>query len=120
MCSRFVKPLSREFDSHPTLQIHDMGYKNKADKAAFDKRRKAGIDKFVRDYLESHPCVDCGNPDIRVLEFDHVRGKKLYCIGVGGLKSIRLLKEEILKCYVRCANCHKIRHRSTKVVLTQE
>src|SRR5579863_6987724 len=28
-------------------------------------------------YLSSHPCVDCGQADIRVLEFDHIQGKKL-------------------------------------------
>src|SRR5215469_10950961 len=27
-------------------------------------------------YLSEHPCVDCGNRDVRVLEFDHVQGKK--------------------------------------------
>src|SRR5690242_1696470 len=30
----------------------------------------------VYEYLRTHPCVDCDNTDVRVLEFDHVHGKK--------------------------------------------
>src|SRR5581483_8501289 len=32
--------------------------------------------QFLHAYLSTHPCVDCGNNDIRVLEFDHIRGEK--------------------------------------------
>src|SRR5579862_3741920 len=37
--------------------------------------RKA-IREFLWRYLEMHGCMDCGERDIVVLEFDHVSGKK--------------------------------------------
>lgn len=67
--------------------------------------------KSLVDYLTSHPCMDCGQSDIRVLEFDHVRGNKSgnisRMVGLGYSWSTILV--EIAKCEVRCANCHRIR-----------
>ncbi|KQX07146.1 MULTISPECIES: hypothetical protein [unclassified Leifsonia] len=55
-------------------------------------------------------CVDCGTTDIRVLQFDHVRGEKLNAVStmirVG--RSLASITAEIAKCEVRCANCHTI------------
>lgn len=53
-------------------------------------------------------CVDCGERDIRVLEFDHVVGTKIRSIGdlVRRGASERVLREEIKKCELRCRNCH--------------
>lgn len=52
-------------------------------------------------------CVDCGLKDPRALDFDHVRGTKSFTISYGDYSPSRLL-EEIAKCDVRCANCHRI------------
>ena len=52
-------------------------------------------------------CVDCGIKDVRVLDFDHVRGHKL--ANIGALRNIARLEAEAAKCEVRCANCHRIR-----------
>lgn len=62
-------------------------------------------------YLSQHPCIDCGHTDIRVLEFDHVRGNKLNNIAwmVGKGLSWSTIEAEIAKCEVRCANCHRIK-----------
>ena len=62
-------------------------------------------------YLSSHPCVDCGETDIRVLEFDHVRGDKTLTIArlLDYATSWATIEAEIAKCEVRCANCHRIR-----------
>jgi predicted transcriptional regulator len=71
------------------------------------KQRNRAI---VTEYLNTHPCVDCGITDIRVLQFDHVRGTKIDSVSVGVKDSWSVIKlqAEIEKCEVRCANCHKI------------
>lgn len=67
--------------------------------------------QIVGIYLSNHPCIDCGNTDIRTLEFDHVRGHKtdgishLLSQGCGWPR----IETEIAKCEVRCANCHRIK-----------
>lgn len=62
-------------------------------------------------YLSSHPCVDCGETDVRVLEFDHVRGNKTHEIArlIDRAISWSKIEAEIVKCEVRCANCHRIK-----------
>jgi hypothetical protein len=59
-------------------------------------------------YLREHPCVDCGEPDLVVLQFDHVMGEKVANISllVRRLVSWQKIMDEIAKCEVRCANCH--------------
>lgn len=76
--------------------------------AARTKRRRF-LQAFLLAYLASHPCVDCGEADIVVLDFDHVRGVKVMGIAdlVAGVYSFAALKAEVAKCDVRCANCHR-------------
>lgn len=64
--------------------------------------------EFVKSYLLQHPCVDCNESDPIVLEFDHLRDKTAeVCDLVHRAVSIERLEEEISKCEVRCANCHR-------------
>jgi hypothetical protein len=65
---------------------------------------------FVKDYLSKHPCIDCGNGNIVVLDFDHVTDTKIANISrmVANGASFKTLLKEVLKCEVRCANCHRI------------
>lgn len=84
-----------------------------------NKRRdsiRANNDKYLEEKFEyarsalATGCVDCGNTDLRVLEFDHVRGEKID----GVLRVVArgygwdVIKAEIAKCEVRCKNCHAI------------
>lgn len=66
---------------------------------------------FLWKYLSTHPCIDCGNTNPVVLEFDHVRGEKIAPVSklARDAWSLDSLKEEIAKCDVRCANCHRLK-----------
>jgi DUF4097 and DUF4098 domain-containing protein YvlB len=72
--------------------------------------------KFICDYLIEHPCIDCGEKNIIVLQFDHknpLKKENYYNTisqGITDKWSINKLKLEIEKCDVRCANCHIKRH----------
>ena len=62
------------------------------------------------DYLMAHPCVDCGEADPVVLEFDHRADKRAAIVDL--MRSHANWKDvlaEIQKCDVRCANCHRRR-----------
>lgn len=74
------------------------------------RKNTGSVRERVWRFLAGHPCVDCGLADPRVLDFDHLRDKR---IEVGALvrsgASWNLVLTEIEKCEVRCANCHRRR-----------
>ncbi|WP_350349273.1 hypothetical protein ABIQ69_04955 [Agromyces sp. G08B096] len=72
------------------------------------KIREATISR-IAEYLLEHPCRDCGEADLRVLDFDHREGVRKTA------EVMRLVQDgyawprvsaEIAKCDVRCRNCH--------------
>lgn len=74
--------------------------------------RKKRNRQFVWNYYSNNPCVDCGEKNPLVLQFDHRDGvDKIDRVSnmVSGKWSIKRIEEEIKKCDVRCANCHHIR-----------
>ena len=76
----------------------------------FNKKLKDDRALKVFEYLSGHPCVDCGEPDPVVLEFDH-RDTATKFRAVAQMIEARYawdrILEEIEKCDVRCANCHR-------------
>lgn len=82
-----------------------------------DKARKNGESyraaarEFLWDYLSKHPCIDCGESDPIVLELDH-RDGVTKVKGLGPMAkdgSLDKMRAELLKCDVRCCNCHRRR-----------
>lgn len=66
--------------------------------------------RWLIEYWQQHPCVDCGEADPVVLEFDHVRDVKAFNVSRGFYsKGWKHVLAEIEKCDSRCSNCHKRR-----------
>lgn len=82
--------------------------------AVSNYKRRCNIRQVIWEYLKLHPCVDCGECDPVVLEFDH-RDPTQKTANVARLvtqhgpleKVLQQIKDEISKCDVRCANCHR-------------
>lgn len=78
-------------------------------------RKKKNVDRLIEktreyifQYLKKNPCVVCGESDIVVLEFDHRNpDEKKYNVSEMMKFSVESLKNEIKKCDVLCANCHR-------------
>lgn len=72
------------------------------------KERKKEIYEYVFEYFKTHPCVDCGESDPIVLEFDHRKNKTASVSNLIQEKHpVDIIAKEIQKCDVRCANCHR-------------
>lgn len=75
--------------------------------AAGKVKRKGENGRLIVEYFRTHPCVDCGEDDPLVLQFDHVSGEKSNSISdMVRDYSWATILAEIAKCEVRCANCH--------------
>lgn len=74
-------------------------------------RIKANQDWIIQ-YLIEHPCTDCGEKDLLVLEFDHLSDKAMNVSHAIQYHGIATLQCEVAKCEVVCANCHKRRTAS--------
>jgi hypothetical protein len=75
---------------------------------AYAKRRRLERQALILENLLEHPCVDCGEADPVVLDFDHLRDK---IANVSAMLTRRwsTILAEIEKCEVVCANCHRRR-----------
>ena len=69
---------------------------------------------------KNSPCIDCGHQfPPECMDFDHVRGKKLYKISdIGSLADVKFYAE-VAKCEVVCSNCHRIRTAEWKRTLSE-
>jgi hypothetical protein len=82
---------------------------------ARDALRRRGAE--LRDYKASRGCADCGEMDPVVLELDHrdpsTKDRRVDKYGRTGVPwrnlSRKALAEELAKCDVVCANCHRRR-----------
>lgn len=79
-----------------------------AKKMIRNKERVVSNLKWVRDLKSKIGCTDCGEKDIRCLDFHHLDSSlKTRCVSEMMMYSIITIKKEIEKCVLLCANCHR-------------
>lgn len=81
---------------------------------AWTLRQRKINQAFLFEYLSAHPCVDCGEADPIVLEFDHLENKRGDISTMARNCTPKTIEIEISKCEVRCANCHRRRTARTR------
>jgi hypothetical protein len=105
ICKICSREKSKKFYNENIEAQRKIIYKQKKD------RKKESREK-INEYLLLHPCLDCKNDNLIVLEFDHrepdKKNKAILEMLSTGYSWNKILKE-IEKCDVRCANCHRIK-----------
>ena len=85
-----------------------MSNRTPARERAKKRRRRDKARVWLITYLRGKSCVDCGESDPVVLEFDHT-GNKKFNIGTAVKygRSLPGIIEEAARCAIRCCNCHR-------------
>jgi hypothetical protein len=77
---------------------------------------KTALHVKMLDYLSDKSCTQCGESDLRVLDFDHIDPTtKSFSIARGLTNCLEweAIFMEIQKCRILCANCHR-KHTATQ------
>lgn len=78
--------------------------------ASYKREKRQKIKKWVDEYKLAKGCVDCGyRLHAAALEFDHILPVKHGRVAALTAHGMRIVLEEIERCEVRCANCHRIK-----------
>ena len=94
--------------------------KGVAKNRAQNKARLIETREALSAYKIKKGCTDCGyNAHPAALDFDHMPGQvKSFTIGSDGIRNRARIWQEVAKCEVVCANCHRIR-TFTRLGLTE-
>ena len=120
-----LKDSARRKEYHAKYMKEVWYPKNKEKHISFVKRNKQQVKDFIEQYKKEHSCVDCGFQGREfpyVLDFDHLNRDATKKFNIGSwshtVLSIKAIREEIAKCELVCANCHRKRTFSAKRVAT--
>ncbi len=84
-------------------------YTGDFDMGHYGKQRYIEFREWI-DKLRSEPCTDCKKKYPAVcMDWDHVRGTKVKAICQMWSMTREKVVEELAKCELVCANCHRIR-----------
>jgi len=87
-------------------------YKNRKEEIKRTKRRTKGLKKWFKEYKKQFKCENCGEDHPACIDFHHTEEKESSVTELVSRKntSKERIKEEIRKCRVLCANCHRKHH----------
>ena len=75
------------------------------------------IANILRALKEKTPCKDCGlKYPYYVMDFDHVNGDKHFSLARARAYDGAKVAAEIRKCEIVCANCHRERTHSRRLM----
>lgn len=102
-CRQCRSELSKEY-------YHANKERERAKRVQAKSERSEASKAALIEYLSTQRCVDCGESDLMVLEFDHLGDKEAMVTDlVRHGYSWETIKAEIDKCDVVCCNCHRRR-----------
>jgi transposase len=96
--------------SKGTIAYH-LGAGQKEKTLARQRDKRGEIKKLIQEIKQKNPCVDCKeNYPYWMMDFDHL-GNKTFDISKSHYytQDIDVIKLEIKKCEIVCANCHRNR-----------
>ena len=105
-CREMLPPTAFHRSTKPSRPVYSYCKPCRAQKDADHHQRYRAIVMSSK----AVPCQECQQIFPAVcMDFDHVRGVKRFEISEGGSRCLRTLREEIAKCEIVCANCHRVR-----------
>jgi len=124
---RLIKFFNKKGTGRTARCKHCLGEDNRTAYLTSRKRRKQVIDAvarrrtklyaFIRSLKDDKRCVDCNRPyPYYVLDFDHLEDKQfgISQIAKRGWSEQRIL-DEVKKCDLVCANCHRERTQQRRM-----
>lgn len=108
-CYRYLMPYKNKSKRRELVRKHY--FSNKPAYRRARKRMRNVRQEFVDALKRDKPCTDCGGRfSPWVMDFDHVRGRKVKSISdLIRNGSIPKIKKEVKKCELVCSNCHRER-----------
>lgn len=107
---RYYREHPEKYSTKVTLDARLRHYYRDRERLLAHRRVVMAERQEVVNEIKSAPCTDCGRTyPPYVMDLDHARGKKSFNVSRGVCRALKTLLEEIAKCDVVCANCHRQR-----------
>lgn len=88
---------------------HNRSELEKDKKYNLQKIRINKIKEYIKEYFKDKKCSICNENRMAALDFHHLNDKKFNISeGISNGYSLIKIKDEISKCKILCANCHRV------------